>query len=209
MGPTDAHWLDHLFVAHARAIRAYAWRRVQPDLVDDIVAEVFGAAWRDRRRVPDDRPLPWLYRTAANIIFNHHRTTTRRTAREHRASDVPVILDQTDAVADAILVARALADLEHADAEVLRLAYWEDLLPADIAVVLGCSPGAARTRLHRARSRLRDILADADDPDPDAVASNPEHPRRNPAVHDPDGSTLTDAAISRPPQVRLAREEQP
>ncbi len=35
----------------------------------------------------------------------------------------------------------------------LRLAYWEDLPADDIAVVLGCSPGAARVRLHRARKR--------------------------------------------------------
>ena len=48
----------------------------------------------------------------------------------------------------------ALASLSQGDQEVLRLVAWDGLAPADLAVVLGCSPVAARTRLHRARSRL-------------------------------------------------------
>ena len=50
-------------------------------------------------------------------------------------------------------VADLLDALSAGDAEILRLAYWEDLPAVDIAVVLGCSPGAARVRLHRARKR--------------------------------------------------------
>jgi RNA polymerase sigma-70 factor (ECF subfamily) len=37
---------------------------------------------------------------------------------------------------------------------VLRLVAWDGLTPAELAVVLGCAPGAARARLHRARTRL-------------------------------------------------------
>lgn len=203
MEPSDADWLGHLFGAHSRAIRAYAWRRVQPDLVDDIVAEVFGVAWRERRRVPDDRPLPWLYRTASHVISHHHRATVRRANRERRASEPPVVSDQSDAVADAVLVTRALADLDHADAEVLRLAYWEDLPPSDIAVVLGCTPGAARTRLHRARSRLRDILGEADELDQSGGQREPDDPRepgdlgRPGDVDDADSDVATSAMSNR------------
>ena len=48
----------------------------------------------------------------------------------------------------------ALASLSSGDQEVLRLVAWDGLTPAQVAVVLGCTPVAARTRLHRARSRL-------------------------------------------------------
>ena len=41
------------------------------------------------------------------------------------------------------------------DVEVLLLANWEGLSPAEIAVVIGVPAATARTRLHRARGRLR------------------------------------------------------
>jgi RNA polymerase sigma-70 factor (ECF subfamily) len=56
------------------------------------------------------------------------------------------------------VVSAALDDLSESDAELLRLWAWEQLDPAEIAEVLGCSPGTARTRMHRARARLRDAL---------------------------------------------------
>ena len=43
------------------------------------------------------------------------------------------------------------------DAEVLRLTVWEELAPGEIATVLGISPGAARTRLMRARRRAQEV----------------------------------------------------
>ena len=56
------------------------------------------------------------------------------------------------------VVSAALDDLSESDAELLRLWAWEQLDPAEIAEVLGCSPGTARTRMHRARARLREAL---------------------------------------------------
>jgi DNA-directed RNA polymerase specialized sigma24 family protein len=49
--------------------------------------------------------------------------------------------------------------LTPADQEVLRLVAWDDLTPDQASRVLGCSPGAFRVRLHRARQRLADELA--------------------------------------------------
>lgn len=48
----------------------------------------------------------------------------------------------------------AMARLSDRDREVLMLAAWEQLAPAEIAAVLGCSRSAANVRLHRARKRL-------------------------------------------------------
>jgi RNA polymerase sigma-70 factor (ECF subfamily) len=53
-------------------------------------------------------------------------------------------------------MAVALQRLAPADAEILRLWAWEGLEPQEIATVLDTSPGAARTRLSRAKARLRE-----------------------------------------------------
>ena len=63
-----------------------------------------------------------------------------------------------DSVAAKDVVGAALDDLSESDAELLRLWAWEQLGPAEIAEVLDCSPGTARTRMHRARARLREAL---------------------------------------------------
>ena len=69
-------------------------------------------------------------------------------------------------------VMAALGMLAESDREVLLLAAWEQLEPAEIATVLGITKTAARSRLHRARARLRDQLGD--DAEPVAVV----HPMR-------------------------------
>jgi RNA polymerase sigma-70 factor (ECF subfamily) len=55
---------------------------------------------------------------------------------------------------DSRRVLAALARLNDADAEVLRLDAWEQLPAVSIAAVLGIEPDAARQRLHRARRKL-------------------------------------------------------
>ena len=49
--------------------------------------------------------------------------------------------------------------MRESDREVLRLFAWEQLTTAEIAVVLGVSANAAGVRLHRAKERLRNALA--------------------------------------------------
>ena len=52
----------------------------------------------------------------------------------------------------------ALAGLRPDDAELLRLWAWEQLTPAEIAVVLDITANAASVRLHRAKQKLADRL---------------------------------------------------
>lgn len=53
---------------------------------------------------------------------------------------------------------RALRELRPEEQEILRLAAWEGLTNAGLAVTLGCSENAATIRLHRARKRLVEQL---------------------------------------------------
>lgn len=171
----DRAWLESLFASHHAQVLAYAMRRVGPDDVEDVLAEVFAAAWQHRDRVPDP-PLPWLYRTASNYVLH----TWRRLGRQDRlavrlqaqpAANAP---DPAEAVAgrldDAARVGAALSTLSVKDAEVLRLAEWEQLDADQLAYVLGCTRNAAKVRLHRARRRFAQALT----PDPDLVLCSRE-----------------------------------
>ena len=168
-GVRDEAWFDDLFRAHHRLVLAYARRRV-PGHADDVVAEVFAAAWRRRDDVPADA-LSWLYRTAGNHVMHARRGDARRSriaAAVAACEDAePAAEDHGDRVAaelDSRAVIRgALGTLGEADQEVLRLWAWEQLDIARIAEVLECRTGTARVRLHRAMRRLRAASGTDDD----------------------------------------------
>ena len=122
-------------------------------------------AWRRISDVPgDDKALPWLYRTAHNVIGDRYRQRTRRRALVNalevnattNGSDEPEIV-VVRREADAAVV-DALRRLRPADQEVLRLAVWEELPHAEIGELLGCSAHAVDQRVHRAAKRLGQAL---------------------------------------------------
>ena len=187
-GTRDDEWITELFGRHSKAVLAYARRRLDgADDAEDVVVEVFATAWRRAADVPEEA-LPWLYATAANVIAHVIRSDARRTRLGTRLAAVHPIRDEAnDDPADAIVdatdaraaVAAALDDLSEADAELIRLWAWEQLEPTEIAAVLGCSPGTARTRMHRARARLRAALVQRGVHGPGV-----DGPGTEPALHD-------------------------
>jgi RNA polymerase sigma-70 factor, ECF subfamily len=165
----DATWIARsreetmfasLYHRHYRAIRDFCRRRVPKDVVDDVVAETFLTAWRRIDDIPlGDEALLWLYGVAYRVIGHHWRSAARRRRLEDRmhvihggdasgADDAVVAADQRRLVLD------AAARLSEKDADVLRLAAWEQLSTAEIAAVLGIAPNAVKQRLHRARQHL-------------------------------------------------------
>lgn len=149
-----------VYEQHAPAIRSYAARRVEPDAVDDVVAETFAIAWRKLPREAD--PLPWLYAVARRVVHGHRRSHARRTALLLRvgghASTAPAA-DVSEQVHGDPLLARAFALLTETEQEAVRLTAWEGLEPADAARAAGCSRATFAVRLSRARARLRRALA--------------------------------------------------
>jgi RNA polymerase sigma-70 factor (ECF subfamily) len=115
-------------------------------------------AWRRLHDVPDDDPLPWLLVVARNLWLNQRRGDRRHLAMVRRLP-APTPEPPPGEPGDTAPIRRALAALMPADQEVLRLVAWDDLTPDQASTVLGCSPGALRVRLHRARQRLADELA--------------------------------------------------
>ncbi|OJU84652.1 MAG: hypothetical protein BGO11_11255 [Solirubrobacterales bacterium 70-9] len=155
------------FDQHYLAIFAFAARRVAAgESAEDVVADTFAIAWRRRDRIPDPA-LPWLYAIAANVIANQRRSTGRRRNLDQRLAEEAGVRphggDPADSLAGRDELAAAFAGLAEADRELLRLVAWEGLSARDAALVVGCSPGAARVRLHRARRKLAKELKNAGD----------------------------------------------
>jgi RNA polymerase sigma-70 factor (ECF subfamily) len=152
-----------LYADHRVALLGYARRRTdQPDSAADVVAETFTVAWRRLEAVPPDPEARlWLYGVAHRVLANHDRGRDRRHRLGLRLAATIAhhpVADHADAVGSASLVRDALALLPPDDRDLLHLTAWEELTSPQIAVVLDVPPATVRTRLHRARGRLRDVL---------------------------------------------------
>ncbi|MGH9213208.1 MAG: RNA polymerase sigma factor [Acidimicrobiales bacterium] len=156
-----------LYRAHVRPLVAYALRRVdQPEDAADVVAETMLVAWRRQNDVPaGDEARLWLFGVARRVLANHRRGVGRRSQLGERLRQVlrdGIDLDHSDGVVADLVVRATLAEMSEIEREILQLTAWEGLEPQEAAVVLSISPATARSRLHRARGRLRRRLEVAD-----------------------------------------------
>jgi RNA polymerase sigma factor (sigma-70 family) len=151
-----------LYREQARAILAYALRRVEnPEDASDVVAETLLVAWRRLEEVPLGRgERLWLYGVARRVIANIHRADGRRTRLSERlAETLPTELAiPPEPDGEAAEALRAMAGLGDVERELLLLVAWDELSLSEAAKVLGLTQLAARSRLHRARRRLRGLL---------------------------------------------------
>jgi RNA polymerase sigma-70 factor, ECF subfamily len=155
--------LERLYSEHGRAVLAYAIRRAADEQdAADVVAETFLVAWRRLNEVPrGEQALMWLYGVARRVLANQRRGERRRQRlAEQLGRELVPALQAVAPPADVPQpILAALASLGSDDREIVLLAAWEELSPGQIAAVLGISQIAARSRLHRARKRLRAALA--------------------------------------------------
>jgi RNA polymerase sigma factor (sigma-70 family) len=157
-----------LFQRHADSLSRYVTRRLGSHHAEDIVAEVFLTAFRQRDRYDPHRAdaRPWLYGIAANLIRRHHRDETRWLRALERTGIDPVDsaadLAEARLTADAAAraVAAAVAALSSQQREVVLLITWAGLTYDQVAEALGIPEGTVRSRMNRARSRLRAALAE-------------------------------------------------
>jgi RNA polymerase sigma-70 factor (ECF subfamily) len=177
-GPTDAVILaaslddpqafTALFERHFAAIHRWLVRRVGTPLAEDLAAETFTRAFdvRERFDASHDDARPWLFGIAANLVHDHRRRELRRLralARVERweaAAEDPTAgaVTRADAALAGPAVAAALAELRAEERDVLLLVAWAGLEYDEVARATGVPIGTVRSRLHRARRRMRDAL---------------------------------------------------
>ncbi|MEV7997752.1 MULTISPECIES: RNA polymerase sigma factor [Pseudarthrobacter] len=176
-GEGDAFGL--LFDRHRDRVFRHAYR-LAGDRIDaeDIMSTAFLELWRRREKVRlvERSVLPWLLVTTTNVARNSRRAARRyqgllkslpRSEDARHASDIPDTVDRN--------VALALGTLNATDLRLVSLVVFEEFSLADAAAALGMTAGTAKTRMHRARNRMKAAINRAAGPVP-AAAVEGERP---------------------------------
>jgi len=151
---------------HAGVVFRFLVRRVGRDTADELLGETFRVAFERRMTFDRARPnaRPWLYGIATNLIARHRRAEMRRikaTARLASTQAGDSVADQVAADVDARViwpaVAEAIAELPDGERDALLLLVWEELSYDEIASALQIPVGTVRSRLNRARRRIREL----------------------------------------------------
>lgn len=162
-----------LYEMYARTVYNHALRLTGDwSTAEEVMSETFLAAWRTRERLePGDGSLkPWLLGIATHKAQNANRGLRRRLAFLSRQPSPPQVADFAEESAGRMDDARKLAAVHGAlrrlrrpEREVLVLCVWSGLDYAQAAQALGVPVGTVRSRLSRARARLRKLSEDGVD----------------------------------------------
>lgn len=167
----DHHAFGRIVEAHQRRIFAYLGRMgIDRATAEDIAQDTFLRVWRNAGQFNPKRGnlTTWILTIARNLASTRLSRPERRDeglgpeAADEVVSDLPLPDAELLAAQRRMRLHRALGRLLPADRALLAASYFDDLDVADIARIEGCSAGAAKVRLHRARVRLRQILENDD-----------------------------------------------
>jgi RNA polymerase sigma factor (sigma-70 family) len=169
-GAGDRAAFTALYHRHADAVWRQAHRLTGTrTAAEDVLAATFLTAWRRRTEVRfvADSARPWLLSVAGNEARDEWRRTMRHERLVQRIGSAPVAGDHADAVVarldDRRRMHRVLGALEELSAEhrdVVQLCLIAEVPQPDAARALGIRQATLRSRLHRARARLRILLAE-------------------------------------------------
>jgi RNA polymerase sigma factor (sigma-70 family) len=162
----DGDAFAEVYRRYADRIYGYCFRRTASwSTAQDLTSVVFLEAWRRRAAVGFDAQgsvVGWLFAVANNVVRNSDRSLRRHRAALMRLpapADEPDFAegtaDRMDDETRMLRVLAALAELSDSDRELLALGAWSGLSQQQIADALGVPVGTVKSRLARARQRLR------------------------------------------------------
>jgi RNA polymerase sigma-70 factor (ECF subfamily) len=150
----DRAAFGRLYERHARMIHGVLLAHVPYSDVDDLVQDVFLAAFRKLASLREPGAFAgWLIAIARNRANDFHR---RSRAPDELLDNIPDSRDMGDREAHAAL--EAIRSLPEAYRETLMLRLVEGMTGQEIAVRTGLSPGSVRVNLHRGMKQLREKL---------------------------------------------------
>jgi RNA polymerase sigma-70 factor (ECF subfamily) len=151
-----AHAAD-LFQRHHLALFRYVYRLTsRRDVAEDVVQDVFLRVVRGLDGYQTmGREAAWLFTIARRLLVDRHRALERRPASVDDKADTSVPAHQEMSMA----LAEAFAQLFEADREAFLLREVGGLSYDEIALVCHTTPDSVRSRIYRARVRLRSILS--------------------------------------------------
>ena len=147
---------ESFYRVHLRLVRAVAVAHTADrDQAEDMTQETFLRAWRSFPHVSDLEPRAqraWLCRTARNLAIDAWR--------RKRLDSAPAGASSGGELSDLRLdVARALAELDEGDRELVVMRYLEEMNSREIGEALGLPEGTVRRRLVRCRELLAGHLS--------------------------------------------------
>ncbi|WP_308249706.1 RNA polymerase sigma factor [Sphaerisporangium fuscum] len=173
-GDTEAFGV--LFDRHAPAVYNHCFRRTADwSEAEDLTSVVFLEAWRRHRELRPDRDsaLPWLLGVANNVLRNRNRSLRRHRDALARlpppSAEPDPAEDLSGRIDDERRMRRVLAAvnrLSRDDQEVLSLCVWAGLGYEQAAIALDLPVGTVRSRLSRARGRLKKLTESGSLPEP-------------------------------------------
>lgn len=161
----DAEAFRQLVEAYQTPAYRLAARMCGPDSAEDVTQEAFLAAWRALPEFRGDcRFSTWLYRLVSNAAID----CLRREKKHRDTGDVddlelpdggPSLQEQAERNDTRDAVRRALDRLSPEHRQVLLLRFMQELDYGEIARALNVSEGTVKSRINRAKSKLREVLA--------------------------------------------------
>lgn len=158
----DAAAFEALYRSHVGRIHALCLRLAgNRPAAEDLTQEVFVRAWRKLSSFRGAAAFgTWLYRLAVNVAVDELRSTRRGPAAEPPGEAdtlhaLPPVQDRRELGLD---LERAIAELPHSSRMVFVLHDIAGWRHDEIARALDIAVGTARTHLHHARTRLREVL---------------------------------------------------
>ena len=167
----DPERFSEVYHRYAAEIHRYIAGRLGPDASDDLMAETFLQAFRQRDRYDPDRAgvRPWLYGIATNLISRRRRDETRFYRAIVRTGVDPAVESPIDAVTDRLSaegmrrdLAAGLARLNAGERDVLIMIAAEGLAYEEVAEALEVAVGTVSSRMNRARKKMRTMLEASD-----------------------------------------------
>ena len=161
----DTRALDELYQRHGLAVLSYLIGQVgSRPLAEEVLQDVMLAVWRGAARFRGESSVrTWVlaiaHKRAISARLAHQRREDRQAPLEDdvpaRDASPPDVLEQRATVAE---VRAALHHLPHDQRETLELIFYHDLSGPEAAAVLGIAPGTVKSRLNRAKTKLRRVL---------------------------------------------------
>ena len=144
---------------HPKLWRYVARMLVDDGKVDDVLQDIWMRVIRSLVRLRDPMRLaPWMYRVARLAVMDHLRVLYRRPP-DTELVDVSSDDDGIENLFNSDEIEVALAELHPIDREAVVLFYFEQRSVAEIASICHVPAGTIKSRLHRARREIRDVLS--------------------------------------------------
>lgn len=160
----DRWAMGELYELHARRVYTVIRRLVGDDhLAEDLSQEAWIRAFEKLHLFRGDAAFgTWLYRLATNVALNRLRRSARRRPVESAAALPRVSPAQDDVIVTRRVLSEALDRLPPGYRRVLVLHDVEGWTHREIGEALGCSTGTSKSQLHKARARMRQLIAPSD-----------------------------------------------